>query len=234
LKGTACHREEDAVVEAVEEEPLVEEVAKEGLNQHQVALVVAAAVTVTVTRTRLVGEMKVVEGWSEVKVVALALAVAEEELVVVLGSTTTTIISKNCQFKAKNTDFGSFDDEETRSFYSDIPDYLTTIPPALLGLTVEAIEAKKVENTAKYGESDAEAEIEDADFVQDLPADAEELLEAEIDAIGEGAPSGEGGGKQTTTSCFIHVCCLITFLAFVLKAKKKTIKRPHVISLSFC
>jgi hypothetical protein len=79
---------------------VVEEVVEEGLNQHQVALVVAAAavlaaavrvlllvvtVVVTVTRTRLVGEVK---------------AVTEEEVVVVLESTT-TIISKNCQFKAK-------------------------------------------------------------------------------------------------------------------------------------
>ena len=31
-------------------------------------------------------------------------------------------------------DFGPFDDEETRSFYCDIPDLLTTIPPALLGM----------------------------------------------------------------------------------------------------
>jgi regulator of nonsense transcripts 2 len=114
----------------------------------------------------------------------------------------------------ENTDFGPFDDEETRSFYGDIPDYLTTIPPALLGLTVEAIEAKKVENTAKYGESAAESEIENADSVQDLPADAEELIEAEIGANVEGAPSGEGGGKQTTTSCFIHVCCLSHSLLF--------------------
>ena len=39
-------------------------------------------------------------------------------------------------------DYGPFDDEETRVFYSDIPDLLTTVPPALLSMSVEEIEKR--------------------------------------------------------------------------------------------
>ncbi|KAL7574238.1 hypothetical protein ACA910_012493 [Epithemia clementina (nom. ined.)] len=98
--------------------------------------------------------------------------------------------------EGENTNFGPFDDEETRAFYCDIPDYLTTIPPALLGLTLETIESKKAENMAKYGES-VDAEIEEVESAQDLPADAERLLEAEVDPnAGEGVQSDEVEGEE--------------------------------------
>jgi regulator of nonsense transcripts 2 len=46
---------------------------------------------------------------------------------------------------AENTVFGPFDDEETRAFYCVIHDFVVTVPPALLGLTPEAIETKKIQ-----------------------------------------------------------------------------------------
>jgi hypothetical protein len=49
-----------------------------------------------------------------------------------------------------NENFGPFDDEETRSFYCDIPDLLATIPPALLGLSDEQVEKQKQSNLKKY------------------------------------------------------------------------------------
>lgn len=104
----------------------------------------------------------------------------------------------------ENTDFGPFDDEETRAFYCDIPDFLTTIPPALLGLSLEAIESKKMENTAKYGESTETTDMDDADSVQELPADAEDRLEAESDAnpmdgvAQEDAGEGDNGEDKET------------------------------------
>jgi regulator of nonsense transcripts 2 len=46
---------------------------------------------------------------------------------------------------------GPFDDEETRDFYCDIPDLLTTIPPALLGYSAEDVERIQKANADKYG-----------------------------------------------------------------------------------
>ena len=65
-----------------------------------------------------------------------------------------------------DNDFGSFDDEETRSFYCDISDLLATIPPALLGMTSEEIERIKAANLIKYGD-------EGLQFVDDSVADVE-------------------------------------------------------------
>jgi regulator of nonsense transcripts 2 len=50
-----------------------------------------------------------------------------------------------------SSDFGPFDDEETRSFYCDIPDLLTLIPPALLGMTADDVAKLQVENLRKHG-----------------------------------------------------------------------------------
>jgi hypothetical protein len=83
---------------------------------------------------------------------------------------------------AENTDFGPFDDEETRAFYCVIPDFVVTVPPALLGLTPEAIETKKLQNASKYGEADDANEIVDDASVQEdlLAADDERLHETEM------------------------------------------------------
>jgi len=63
--------------------------------------------------------------------------------------------------EAGDADLGPFDDEETRSFYRDIPDFLSTKPPALLGLSPSQVEDKKAKNTVKYGGHDMEEEEED-------------------------------------------------------------------------
>lgn len=46
---------------------------------------------------------------------------------------------------------GPFDDEETRSFYCDVPDLLATNPPAMLGIAAEDVEKKKEKNERQYG-----------------------------------------------------------------------------------
>lgn len=75
-------------------------------------------------------------------------------------------------------DFGPFGDEDTRAFYCDIPDLLTTIPPALLGLTPEAIELQKAANIQKYG-ADAETDMEEGDGITEMAFTSDEQLEAE-------------------------------------------------------
>ena len=51
----------------------------------------------------------------------------------------------------RDANLGPFDDEETRAFYCDIPDLLTTIPPALLGYSPEEVERIQASNIEKYG-----------------------------------------------------------------------------------
>ena len=48
-------------------------------------------------------------------------------------------------------DLGPYDDAETKSFYTDIPDLLTTLPATLLGMTPDEVEKKKADNERKYG-----------------------------------------------------------------------------------
>jgi len=59
------------------------------------------------------------------------------------------------------SDLGPFDDEETKEFYCDIPDLLSTIPPTLLGYTPEEIEKKQEVNRQKYGSGFDEADSSD-------------------------------------------------------------------------
>ena len=42
---------------------------------------------------------------------------------------------------------GAFDDEETRAFYEDLPDLLSTVPASVLGLTQEQADMLKERNT---------------------------------------------------------------------------------------
>eukprot|EP00521_Asterionellopsis_glacialis_P009479 CAMPEP_0195288012 /NCGR_PEP_ID=MMETSP0707-20130614/4843_1 /TAXON_ID=33640 /ORGANISM="Asterionellopsis glacialis, Strain CCMP134" /LENGTH=1044 /DNA_ID=CAMNT_0040347829 /DNA_START=56 /DNA_END=3186 /DNA_ORIENTATION=+ len=77
--------------------------------------------------------------------------------------------------------FGPFDDEETRDFYCDIPDFLTTIPPKVLGLMDENIDVLKQRNMQKYGTGfDAvETDVEGDATTEVTPASAGELDAAE-------------------------------------------------------
>lgn len=89
---------------------------------------------------------------------------------------------------------GPFDDEETRAFYCDIPDLLTTIPPALLGISEEEIARRKEDNAKKYGVGGVEEEAEDTD-----PHDVTPTSEAQLDAVEEGVDLGDDddeGGEQ--------------------------------------
>ncbi len=45
---------------------------------------------------------------------------------------------------------GPFDNEETRSFYCDVPDLLLTKPMALLGINAQDVEMQKERNLQKY------------------------------------------------------------------------------------
>lgn len=75
-------------------------------------------------------------------------------------------------------DFGPFDDEETRSFYCDVPDLIATYPPALLGLQPDEIEKKKIDNARKYG-SDQIQDTEDDERIEEVAPSSEEQLDAE-------------------------------------------------------
>ena len=90
-------------------------------------------------------------------------------------------------------DFGPFDDEETRAFYCDIPDLLTTIPPALLSLSPEEIEKRKADNQAKYGGFDGLADEEgDADAPEVAASSEAELNAAEAEENKESTEVQEG------------------------------------------
>ncbi len=75
-------------------------------------------------------------------------------------------------------DCGPFDDEETRIFYCDITDFLTTVPPALLGLTQDEIEKRKGENMVKFGSGFESVPDEVESDSADVAASSEEQLEA--------------------------------------------------------
>ncbi len=96
-------------------------------------------------------------------------------------------------------DTGPFDDEETRAFYCDVPDLLTTVPPALLGMTLEQIEQKRLENLQKYGNDATAAPVPEEDGSDAVAPASEADLDAE-EAAAEAAAaekdaSGSGGGN---------------------------------------
>ena len=77
------------------------------------------------------------------------------------------------------TDYGPFDDEETRAFYCDVPDFLTTVPPALIGLSPEEIEKRKAVNQVKFGSAFGDDNDTDGDVMTDeVAASSEAELEA--------------------------------------------------------
>lgn len=86
--------------------------------------------------------------------------------------------------EGNSEDYGPFDDEETRAFYYDIPDLLTTIPSALLGISEEEIEKRKAANLKKYGNTVEET----MDESTDVTPSSEEMLDA---AEGGELPGGD-------------------------------------------
>ena len=93
--------------------------------------------------------------------------------------------SKNNE--GRDEKLGPFDDEETRSFYCDVPDLLSTKPAALLGLKPDDVEKLKERNARVYG--DDEAELAELPEEGEMPAIAEddegEESEAEENEEGE-------------------------------------------------
>ena len=86
----------------------------------------------------------------------------------------------------EESDWSPFDDEETWSFYCDVPDFLTTIPIALLGLSEEQLERKKALMSQKYGldpndNHENELTQEDTDIVANETNDASTDFEDEVD-----------------------------------------------------
>jgi regulator of nonsense transcripts 2 len=76
--------------------------------------------------------------------------------------------------------FGPFDDEDTRIFYCDVPDYLSTMPPALLNLSPEAVQAKQEQNAQKYGDLSTAAETISTDDDTTM-MDVEPLTEQDME-----------------------------------------------------
>lgn len=92
--------------------------------------------------------------------------------------------------KDGDEDFGPFDDAETRDFYCDIPDLLTTIPPVLLGMTQDDIDRIQAENRIKYGPG-SEAVMEEGDASVDVVVSSQADFEATEEA-GESKQPKEG------------------------------------------
>jgi regulator of nonsense transcripts 2 len=89
--------------------------------------------------------------------------------------------------------FGPFDDEETRAFYCDIPDLLTTVPPALLGMGQDEIDKRKADNLAKFGSGfDNESDEADGETAEVAPSSEEQLEAAEQEESNPTAESQEG------------------------------------------
>jgi len=87
---------------------------------------------------------------------------------------------------------GPFDDEETRAFYCDIPDLLTTIPPILLGYSADDVQRIQEEIAKKYGKGDGQTEEGD-DLVT---VDECIASEKDFDDVEDATVEGEIEGKQ--------------------------------------
>ena len=80
---------------------------------------------------------------------------------------------------------GPFDDEETRRFYCNLPDLLSTKPPALLGISASEFEKMKERNLRVYGENVGEEEDDDEEM--DMTAMEEDTGDDDVmDEEGEG------------------------------------------------
>lgn len=107
----------------------------------------------------------------------------------------------------ESENFGPFDDEETRAFYCDIPDMLATVPPALLGLSAEEVEAKKQENLKKYGNLD-EGNVEEVADVDLSPVLEEQMDADEVTSMGMETAETSDPGKGKISFCVIQARCV--------------------------
>ncbi len=89
----------------------------------------------------------------------------------------------------QDAELGAFDDEETRDFYCDLPDLLTTIPPALLGYSPEDIERMQQANAQKYGDG-SEGDGDNDEITETTVEDDDESNDKGYE---EPEAGGEGG-----------------------------------------
>jgi regulator of nonsense transcripts 2 len=96
---------------------------------------------------------------------------------------------------------GPFDDEETRAFYCDVPDFLETKPAALLGLNPADLEKQKERNLRQYGglggseeSEDVVMEVGDVETTNDLEENEIQAEDATVNDNAEG--EAEDGGEN--------------------------------------
>ena len=94
----------------------------------------------------------------------------------------------------RDSNLGPFDDEETRAFYCDIPDLLTTIPPTLLGYSPEDVEKIQEANSKKYGDNSDE----DGDKDELSAVDENEAQERDFEEDDEENYANKDAGKNKT------------------------------------
>jgi regulator of nonsense transcripts 2 len=101
---------------------------------------------------------------------------------------------------AGDENLGPFDDEETRSFYCNVPDLLSTKPPALLGINANDLEKLKERNSRVYGGNSGEEVEEEGDMpvIEEEVGENAGLEEAEEGDEKDGTMDleGEVGGND--------------------------------------
>ena len=101
---------------------------------------------------------------------------------------------------AGDENLGPFDDEETRSFYCNVPDLLSTKPPALLGINANDLEKLKERNSRVYGGNSGEEMEEEGDMpvIEEEVGENAGLEEAEEGDEKDGTMDleGEVGGND--------------------------------------
>ena len=107
-------------------------------------------------------------------------------------------------------DLGPFDDEETRAFYSDVPDLLATKPPALLGLNPVDLEKQKERNARQYGAMAAGDDGADNMEVDDVETKEEDVIDEVEDGDGEDATADKA---ECDSEGKIFLISLLAFIA---------------------
>ena len=112
----------------------------------------------------------------------------------------------------QDDDYWPFDDEDTKDFYCDVPDLLTTTPPALLGLSPDAIEQKQIENGKKYKFGNEEKE--EVDTEADLPdvLDDSSVLDHQVE--------GEDMDGTYTLVKFHGMECFLLWVNFLIHCRR--------------
>lgn len=136
--------------------------------------------------------------------------------------------SKNNE--GRDEKLGPFDDEETRSFYCDVPDLLSTKPAALLGLKPEDVEKLKERNARVYGDEEVEmTELEEGEMpiiAEDENGDEPEE-EEEGDKDVEMKEDGGNGDDEKGTTIFLRVVRVFAIKFTPSTYPLSNLKHPH-------